>query len=212
MSLPPSTLCSMKSPTLKKVRFLCVPVLALYPFAVAGALFAGVPVNVLPLLLLCVAGISAFGSALRGVWIVALVCAAALFFTREQIFLRIYPVLMNAAVAGIFASSLLRKPLIEIFAEKTGHVLDAAGRRYTRRATLAWAIFMSANALVSLATVFLPLSAWTIYNGFVSYLLIGAMFAGEFLVRRRAERARAVPAEAAPESVPAQNVPAGTAD
>lgn len=194
MSSLPSTPWSMKSPALKRLRFLCVPALALYPFAVAGALFSGVPVSVLPLILLCVAGISAFGSALRGVWIVALVCAAALFFTREQIFLKIYPVLMNAAVAGIFATSLLRKPLIEIFAEKTGHVLDDAGRRYTRRATLAWAIFMCANALVSLVTVFLPLSAWTVYNGFISYLLIGAMFAGEFFVRRRSERKRAAPA------------------
>lgn len=206
MSFAPSPRSSMKSPARKILRFVCVPALAIYPFAVAGALFSGVPVSALPLLLVLVAAISAFGSTLRGVWLVALTCAAALFFTQKEIFLRLYPVLMNAAVAGIFASSLFRKPLIEIFAEKTGRVLDAAGKRYTRRATLAWTVFMAANTLISLATVFLSLRVWTVYNGFVSYLLIGAMFAAEFLVRRRVEKNR-VPA--AP-SVPDAAVPAGT--
>jgi uncharacterized membrane protein len=30
--------------------------------------------------------------------------------------------------------------------------------------------------------------AWVIYNGFVSYLLIGCMFAGEWLIRCRVKR------------------------
>lgn len=30
--------------------------------------------------------------------------------------------------------------------------------------------------------------AWALYNGFISYLLMGLMFAGEWLIRRRVRR------------------------
>ncbi|MGN0860818.1 MAG: hypothetical protein ACI4P3_02855 [Candidatus Spyradosoma sp.] len=169
-------------------RALAVPAFVAYPFLVAGALFLGLEPKLLPLLLVFAAGVTAFGSGFRRLWIVGAGLAAALFFTDETVFLRLYPVLMNAAVACAFAASLFGRPLVEIFAEKMGHELDEAGRAYTRKATLAWAIFMGANTLVSLVTVFLPLSVWTIYNGGISYALIGLMAAGEFLVRRRARR------------------------
>ena len=171
------------------LKIAAVPAIVLYPFLVAGALFSGLPTTYLPLLLVFAAGACAFGNPMFcGLWLVGAGSAAALFFTDETVFLRLYPVLMNAAVGGIFAASLFGKPLLEIFAEKAGYALDAAGRRYARKATLAWAIFMAANTLVALATVFLPLSVWTIYNGGVSYALIGLMFAGEYCVRRRARK------------------------
>lgn len=169
------------------LKALTVPVLVLYPALVAGALLYEVPISVCPLLLVFVAGTTAFGAKIRGVWIIALILAAALFFTAEPIFLKLYPVLMNTAVAGIFFSSLFKKPLIAVFAEKMGYVLDDAGHAYTHKATIAWGIFMSANALVSLGTVFTHLHFWAIYNGGISYLLIGLMMLGEYCVRRKTQ-------------------------
>jgi uncharacterized membrane protein len=32
------------------------------------------------------------------------------------------------------------------------------------------------------------MEVWTIYNGFIAYLLMGALFGGEFLVRRVVRR------------------------
>lgn len=167
---------------------LSVPALVAYPFLVAGAFFFGLEPKFFPLLLIFAACVSAVGAGFRWLWLVGASLAAALFFTDEAVLLRLYPVLMNAAVATIFAVSLFRKPLIEFFAEKMGHELDDAARAYTRKATLAWAIFMTANTLVSLATVFLPLNVWTIYNGGISYALIGLMAAAEFFVRRKVQR------------------------
>lgn len=169
------------------IKALGVPVLVLYPALVAGALLYEVPISICPLLLVFVAGATAFGAKIRGVWIIALILAACLFFTAEPVFLKLYPVLMNAAVAGIFFSSLFKKPLIAVFAEKMGYTLDDVGNAYTRKATIAWGIFMSANALVALATVFMPLHFWVIYNGGISYLLIGLMMLGEYCVRRKVQ-------------------------
>lgn len=97
---------------------------------------------------------------------------------------------MNFLVCIGFLMSLKDTPLITAFARKAGHVLTPSVLDYTRRATWAWGIFMAFNTLISLITVFLPLSVWTFYNGFVSYILIGTMFAGEYFVRKRCAHAR----------------------
>ena len=172
----------------KALKIAAAALLILYPFFVAAALFHGVPANVLALGLVFVAGLVGFSPTLkiRGLWLVAAISATALFFTGNEIFLKIYPVLMNCAVAAIFGFSLLKKPLVEIFAERMHVALDERARAYTRKATLAWTIFLGANAAVSLATVFAPLAVWTLYNGFISYCLIGLMMLGEFLIRKKA--------------------------
>ena len=101
------------------------------------------------------------------------------------LFLMLYPVCMNFLICSAFLLSLKGTPLITVFAEKMGHSLTPDVLSYTRKATWAWGIFMAINTLVSLITVFLPLSYWTFYNGFLSYILIGLMFGAEYLCRRR---------------------------
>lgn len=71
------------------------------------------------------------------------------------------------------------------FAAQMGVELDDKGQRYAKRLTLIWALFMSTLALMALATVFGPLWLWTVFNGGVSYGLIGLLMAGELIVRRR---------------------------
>jgi uncharacterized membrane protein len=57
-----------------------------------------------------------------------------------------------------------------------------------RRVTVVWFVFLLGNATVSAATaVHGDMALWTLYNGLVAYLLMGLLFAVEFLVRRRVQ-------------------------
>ncbi|MGC0151700.1 hypothetical protein ACPRNU_04500 [Chromobacterium vaccinii] len=101
--------------------------------------------------------------------------------------LKLYPLLVNAVLFAIFAASLrFGPPVVERLARLTEPELDAAGVRYTRAVTQIWCGFFIVNGGVSLATALWADNAvWTAYNGCVSYLLMGALFGGEWLVRRR---------------------------
>jgi uncharacterized membrane protein len=100
--------------------------------------------------------------------------------------LKLYPVAMNAALLGAFALSLWRPPtLIETIARRREPNLPAAGVAYTRRVTQAWCVFFLVNGSIALATALAASDEiWMLYNGLLAYGLIGAMFAGEWLVRR----------------------------
>lgn len=109
---------------------------------------------------------------------------------NDDIFLKLYPVLMNISVCLVFALSLRETPLVEQFAEKMGHKLDAVQKEYTRRVTYAWAIFMFFLAIASTITVFLSDEIWTLFNGLISYILIAIMMGTEFIIRKRVMNAR----------------------
>jgi uncharacterized membrane protein len=55
--------------------------------------------------------------------------------------------------------------------------------------TFAWCAFFIGNGAIALYTaMFASFASWTLYNGLIAYLLIGAMFGGELLTRRRVLR------------------------
>lgn len=99
---------------------------------------------------------------------------------------RFYPVFMNAAMLAAFAASLFRGPsMIERLARIAEPDLPEAGVRYTRKVTMVWCLFLLLNGLVALWTaLYASFETWTLYNGFIAYLLMGALFGGEFLVRK----------------------------
>ncbi len=101
-----------------------------------------------------------------------------------------YPVLVNATLCFLFSWSLVSPPsAIERIARLREPDLSPAGVRYTRRVTIAWIFFFVGNGAIALYTATLtPLATWALYNGFIAYLLIGAMFAVEFMVRRVVRR------------------------
>ena len=104
---------------------------------------------------------------------------------NNDIFLKLYPVLMNLGVCVMFALSLSGTPLIEKFAEKMGYHLGAEQKEYTKRVTCAWAIFMFCMTIISLITVFLSNEVWVVFNGLISYILISIMMGIEFMVRKK---------------------------
>lgn len=99
--------------------------------------------------------------------------------------LKLYPVLVNGALLGAFAYSLRYPPsMIERLARLRDPQLPARAIAYTRRVTQVWCGFFIVNGSLALWTVLYASSAlWSIYNGFIAYLLIGVLLAGEYCVR-----------------------------
>lgn len=105
---------------------------------------------------------------------------------------RLYPSFMSAAMLMAFALSLWRGPsMIERFARLVEPNLPERGVRYTRAVTWVWCGFFVINGAIAVWTAFFASWAvWTLYNGLISYLAIGALFLGEmFLVRPFIHRA-----------------------
>lgn len=131
-----------------------------------------------------------------GMTLAGLATAAALAVTTAfdaELAMRLYPVFMNAAMLAAFAHTLWKPPsMIERFARLVEPDLPDAGVRYTRKVTWVWCGFLLLNGLVALWTaLYAALEVWALYNGLIAYLLMGALFGGELLVRAGVKRAAA---------------------
>ncbi|VEF17256.1 hypothetical protein [Stutzerimonas stutzeri] len=126
-------------------------------------------------------------AASRATAVVALLFCLALALLDDDVLLRWYPVLINAAMLALFAGSLfVGMPVIERLARLQEPDLAEAGVRYTRQVTKVWVGFFVINGTIAAAlTLWAPLAWWTLYNGLIAYLLMGLLFAGEWLVRQR---------------------------
>ncbi len=119
--------------------------------------------------------------------IAGLLLAVLAFGFNDSLPLKIYPVLVNGSLLVIFLSSLRYPPTIaERIARFRDPILSQAAVAYTRRVTQAWCVFFTGNALIALWTALRwPDKVWFYYNGVIAYILVGAMFAGEWMVRQR---------------------------
>ncbi|MBV1960481.1 MAG: hypothetical protein KUG52_00710 [Immundisolibacteraceae bacterium] len=117
---------------------------------------------------------------------VSIVCVTGLLVIEPRIAVKAYPVIVNLLLALVFGYSLLIPPTaIERLALLREPDLDEAGRRYTRKVTWVWLGFFLLNgSIAGMVGVYGSLELWTLYNGFIAYLLIGLLFGGEFLVRQ----------------------------
>ncbi|WP_104035946.1 septation protein IspZ [Vibrio jasicida] len=104
---------------------------------------------------------------------------------KQHGWLKFYPVMVNVCMLGVFALS-LRQPqtIIERLARLQEPDLPESGVLYTRKVTLVWCAFFIMNAATALYTCFESIEVWTLYNGLISYLLAGSLFAGEWIVRQ----------------------------
>ena len=123
----------------------------------------------------------------RAVLVALLALAAITALSNSELLLRLYPAAVNLGLLLLFGVSLRSPPsIVERFARVRDPDLPPAGVRYTRRVTQVWCAFFVANGSVAAATALLASRAtWALYNGLIAYLLIGALFAGEWLIRRR---------------------------
>jgi len=117
----------------------------------------------------------------------AVLLAAASGLGNQLLPLKLYPVLVSVVLFVVFFTSLFHPPsVIERLARLHEPDLPPAGVAYTRRVTEVWCAFFVCNGSIALVTALWASSAaWALYNGLISYVLMGCLFAGEWLVRRR---------------------------
>lgn len=123
----------------------------------------------------------------RWLSIIALILGLASLISKSSSFVYSYPVIVNATLLSVFSLSLFSSQTI---VEKIARIKDKNFSDkeipYVRKVTLAWAIFFVVNGTIALITVFIPdKSYWSIYNGAISYALMGFMFLGELMIRHR---------------------------
>lgn len=99
--------------------------------------------------------------------------------------LKSYPIIVSLGFAAVFAYSLLRPPtIVERIALLRRPDLPPSAIPYLRKVTIAWLVFLLLNAGVSLWTALSgSLEFWTLYNGLISYILMGLLFGVEFSIR-----------------------------
>ena len=178
----------------------------LYPFLVfAGLVYLKAPVRVFSFALIAVLAINILANyqsladgnrltILRMVlWALTVLCVIALIVVTDNAgYAKLYPVIVNAFFFAAFAWSILRPPtMVWRFATLRDKKLASHPERpsieiYCRKVTLVWCTFFVFNALAALYTAVRASDAlWSIYNGMISYILMGILFAGEYLIRRR---------------------------
>ena len=101
--------------------------------------------------------------------------------------LKLYPALVNLVMFGLFAMSLWRGPsVVERLARVRDPDFPPAAVVYTRRVTQVWCGFFVVNGLIATATaLWASAGVWALYNGLLSYVAMGLLMGGEWLVRRR---------------------------
>ncbi|NQS85802.1 hypothetical protein ACRPHS_18565 [Pantoea allii] len=115
-----------------------------------------------------------------------ILCVASLLLKTHQLLL-FYPVVVNGVMLAVFCGSLWSTmPLVERLARVSEPDLPEKGVRYTRRVTQVWCVFFIINGSIALFTaLYGDMTLWTAWNGMISYLLMGSLMAGEWLVRRK---------------------------
>jgi uncharacterized membrane protein len=100
-------------------------------------------------------------------------------------FLLAAPSLVSLSLLLAFARTLRTGPTVaESFARMQHADMTAAEIAHCRVVTQAWCVFFAANAAVAAwLALFASLETWTFYTGFLAYVVMGAMFASEFVYR-----------------------------
>ncbi|HEY2022353.1 hypothetical protein [Paraburkholderia sp.] len=126
-------------------------------------------------------------------------CAsAAIVLTNSELLLRVYPSLVNLGLLIAFGATLVRGPsMIEKFARLGNPNLPAGAVRHTRRVTQMWCVFFLLNGAFSAYTaLYWSRASWSLYNGAIAYVLIGALLIAEVIWRYLVVLPRAARSEA----------------
>jgi uncharacterized membrane protein len=165
-----------------------------YPVLVYAA--AVPPILLIAISVICLVGrltVGGHGRRARHEWLIwgaAVAGVAGVLLVSPLNAALVYPVFINLGLASVFAASLVFPPsIIERIARLSDPDLPPRAVRYTRHVTMVWVAFLLCNALISLATaVWGTLAQWTLWNGLLSYLAMGILFAAEYAVRRVVRR------------------------
>jgi uncharacterized membrane protein len=166
-----------------------VGLLALYPFAVYFGIqflpptFFALLLAVVVMLRGAIARPEERATILPVTLILFAYAVAAAIIARTQALLY-YPVLINSTLCVVFSWSLKAgDPLLLRIVRARGTPINEHALRYLTRLTAVWASFFAMNALVALWTTTTTLQIWTLYNGLISYVLVGTLGLSEWLYR-----------------------------
>lgn len=123
---------------------------------------------------------------------IACLCA---FITQKIIFIKFYSVLISLVFLFVFASTLFCGPCI-IFRFATlmdksikGSSWEEKVEKYCYKVTIVWCCFFIINIAISVWTVFFASDKiWSIYNGGISYGIMGFIFLIEYIIRKRVDK------------------------
>ncbi|WP_210732705.1 hypothetical protein [Brenneria roseae] len=113
--------------------------------------------------------------------------SVASFLLREDHWLLWYPVVVNGVMLLLFGCSLYSgMPLVERLARLREPDLPIQAIAYTRCVTQIWCLFFIFNGSVAVLTCLVgDIHWWTLWNGIISYVLMGLLMGGEWLIRQR---------------------------
>jgi uncharacterized membrane protein len=125
----------------------------------------------------------------RTFWLPVVVVAGVALATarlNDPLGLLLAPTLVNLGLLAVFGLSLWREPpMVERFARLQVDHLSPDEIAYCRTVTGVWCAFFLANGGIALLLALGGnLTLWTLYTGFVSYVLIGVLFALEITYRQ----------------------------
>jgi len=102
---------------------------------------------------------------------------------------------MNVLFIFAFGLTLFQgPPMIYRFAVLTDKSIpNSPGEKriaeYCRKVTIVWVLFFVFNGSAALLTILSGSDAlWSVYNGGISYILIGTLFAGEYIIRKKVQK------------------------
>lgn len=181
------------------LQVVTVLVLIGYPFAVyVGLTYWGIAIIAPFMLILFTLRLTLTQGKLRElVWLfkaVALIgglLALASWSLKQTQWLLYYPVIVNLALLLLFSYSLFKPPtIVERLARLSEPDLPPQAIIYTRRVTQVWSLFFIINGSIALYSCLSgDIKLWTLYNGAISYLLIGILMSVEWLIRKTIQRA-----------------------
>lgn len=161
-----------------------------YPFIIYWGLQHYSAAKLLPLLLILlflrwIAGNKTSERMILGAILVSVVIVGITW--GHQLGLKFYPAMVNLGFLILFAGSLISPPsFVERLARIRHPNLSTEGVAYTQKVTWMWSVFFLINGSVAAMTaLWASNEVWTLYNGFIAYLLIGILAGGEWVIRRR---------------------------
>ena len=116
--------------------------------------------------------------------VIITLCVVFLFYIKRFVFLKYYPPICNTFIFLVFFYSLfMKETVIQKIAKACGEKPDTPAWDYTRKLTYVWAVFTFLNLVISIWTIFLSDRVWMLYNGCISYILVGLLFGVEYIIR-----------------------------
>lgn len=117
------------------------------------------------------------------------------FITGKEYFLKLYSVVINATLLAVFGSTLFIEPNIifrfATLADKSikGSSFEKQVYSYCKKVTVVWCCFFIINGgIAAYTTFFCSREVWALYNGGISYVLMGTLFVVEFIIRKMVDR------------------------